>query len=962
MEINVIIPCYNIQNYIGRCLDSLLSQTIGFENLEIILVNDASTDDTLDYLKQFEKEHSDNVIVVNCDENSGAASARNIGMQYATCRYVTFVDADDCIAPDMLLLLKEKIESCDADMAECDYSLFKTDSERILVNDEGYICYDLTDTAQRKDYIIRHGVRSAVWGRLYNRRFLESVGASFIPDMYFEDVVYSGKLMLEYRKVVCLNAKLYFYFDNTNGLISSVNYEKARGAVKAVRELITEILAEQKLTEIFRECFAEIEYYCILKNYLDPLRQVINLKSDDRSKEIMFYKDSLIEMFSNAERNVYLSEIAGKNELVALLVKMLNMHSKVTVKIIGGLGNQMFCYSYGKMLADYLGASLCLDITDYYYGYFRRYLLDYFTINDCSRIWYRLDNPTYAENINLPVGLLESYDLIFNVDEIDSTEKLFNEVKGHKNIYVYGYGGVHFLDRKNVEKLQDDFKPVLKNFFYEDFLNEIADKNSVSVHIRRTDFLTLGWNDNSENFYNAAMNYFRKSLEKPYFYIFSDDNEWTKSKFGKFNDCICIDSMGGETQSLYDMLAMAACRYHIITRKSTFGKWASMLCNYPNSITVCEKEDDIAQGEFRNINMIFLDKEEIKKLSIIQNEGSEKIEKDSDREADFNKTQFNVISNNTEVSLKTIENFILDNKNEEALSEISRYAFSRQYYEKKEYHDLMVKLCEYKSVAYTQFGTPELAADALDAYRLNGGIINYDFLYNSAVNELMNGRKLHAICYGATAKSLYEESDIEELLNLDNPKTEYENISDNNDELNVCLRSEKEIYDCFYKAEAVVREKVKLIMLTAYCPSSINKYFISIGQLLKKLGYSVYIWTLGTDDSEILKKEIASNSILISDFSETCIKSGILPEIFLKPSSESDIDRFYFGQYGEKELHRIAENTMGYIVPDCHEFNGINETKERIINWDNNVNDDDVVYGTVSLLEAIMYKIDFMSV
>ena len=108
-KISVIIPCYNAQAYIPRCLHSIFSQTIGMETLEIILVNDASTDHTLDILLQFENKFPDSVIVVNLEQNIRQGGARNVGLSYASGEYVAFLDADDWIHPDFYSTLYSEL-------------------------------------------------------------------------------------------------------------------------------------------------------------------------------------------------------------------------------------------------------------------------------------------------------------------------------------------------------------------------------------------------------------------------------------------------------------------------------------------------------------------------------------------------------------------------------------------------------------------------------------------------------------------------------------------------------------------------------------------------------------------------------------------------------------------------------------------------------------------------------------
>ncbi len=99
--ISIIIPCYNVQSYIDRCFQSLLAQTIDFDRLEIILVDDCSTDATWEKLTAIEAAYPESVMIIHCDENGHQGTARNIGLTYASAPYIGFVDSDDWIEPDM---------------------------------------------------------------------------------------------------------------------------------------------------------------------------------------------------------------------------------------------------------------------------------------------------------------------------------------------------------------------------------------------------------------------------------------------------------------------------------------------------------------------------------------------------------------------------------------------------------------------------------------------------------------------------------------------------------------------------------------------------------------------------------------------------------------------------------------------------------------------------------------------
>ena len=121
LKISIIIPCYNVEKYIDKCMNSILNQTIGIENLEIILVDDKSTDNTVERLKQYEVAYPEQIMLILCEKNGRQGTARNIGMSYATGEYISFVDSDDWIRKDMYEILMTLIEETNADIVQFDF-------------------------------------------------------------------------------------------------------------------------------------------------------------------------------------------------------------------------------------------------------------------------------------------------------------------------------------------------------------------------------------------------------------------------------------------------------------------------------------------------------------------------------------------------------------------------------------------------------------------------------------------------------------------------------------------------------------------------------------------------------------------------------------------------------------------------------------------------------------------------
>jgi len=118
-KISIIIPCYNAEKYIDRCIQSVANQTIGIECLQIICVDDASTDNSVYKLMEWEKRYPDNLCLIRLDENRRQGYARNLALDYAEGEYIFLVDADDWIEPDALETMYNIADSGHMDVVAC---------------------------------------------------------------------------------------------------------------------------------------------------------------------------------------------------------------------------------------------------------------------------------------------------------------------------------------------------------------------------------------------------------------------------------------------------------------------------------------------------------------------------------------------------------------------------------------------------------------------------------------------------------------------------------------------------------------------------------------------------------------------------------------------------------------------------------------------------------------------------
>jgi glycosyltransferase involved in cell wall biosynthesis len=197
-----------------------LKQTIGFENLEVILVNDASTDNTLAKITEIEKNHPENVILVSLEQNRGLSAVRNIGLEYASADYIGYVDSDDWIEPDMYEKLFNAIEKHDCDFVEgyWDSAIDEKHRDKVkILGREGF--YDLTDDKTREKFIGNQIALTSVWDKLYKKNFIVDNNIFFPEGLHYEDIFFSYLTFLYADSYYRINEPLYHYFVNQNGIV-----------------------------------------------------------------------------------------------------------------------------------------------------------------------------------------------------------------------------------------------------------------------------------------------------------------------------------------------------------------------------------------------------------------------------------------------------------------------------------------------------------------------------------------------------------------------------------------------------------------------------------------------------------------------------------------------------------------------------------------------------------------------
>ena len=371
-KISLIIPCYNVENCVSRCLDSIERQTIGIEHLEIILVDDASTDSTLYYLEQFEKKYPEQVIVVVCAENGKLGTARNIGMSYATGKYISFVDSDDVLDLTMLEKMYDKIVEYDCDVVESDFKKFSTENEICLTRTKKD-CYIKIDSVETRRKFILGSTKTAVWGRLYKREFLEENGLKFLEKIFYEDCHFSGLAMFLHKSYYFIGETLYYYYQNPNGIIKSKDAKKIQQEIEVEKRLLADLEERGMLKQIQQDYGSEFEFYIICKCYFDALNYIFAHDFENWREMIEYFKNGLLSICPNADQNPYLNITDMQNPSLGVHIDFLKGRETRTEKAFSNSGEKriilMNTHEYINMGDHLITEATRKLISDYYPDY-----------------------------------------------------------------------------------------------------------------------------------------------------------------------------------------------------------------------------------------------------------------------------------------------------------------------------------------------------------------------------------------------------------------------------------------------------------------------------------------------------------------------------------------------------------------------------------------------------------------
>lgn len=246
--VTVVVPCHNAENFIDNCLTSLNAQT--YQNLQIILVDDNSCDNTFQLLSSYSQAHPKFEVIKSM--GNGVSCARNTGIENAKGDYITFVDCDDFVSPHHIELMVCELVKNQADAVVVDFKRVRENrkiSKLNFTNIKKYKTESFLKLDALKEYLSQKKFEFSVWNKLYSKKILTNFNVRFLPGcQYNEDSLFNYKFFKHANKTVLAHCTTYFYVQRSNSLVHRPFTESKLDAFMSLNNIIKD--AYENLPEI----------------------------------------------------------------------------------------------------------------------------------------------------------------------------------------------------------------------------------------------------------------------------------------------------------------------------------------------------------------------------------------------------------------------------------------------------------------------------------------------------------------------------------------------------------------------------------------------------------------------------------------------------------------------------------------------------------------------------------------
>lgn len=300
MKLSIVVPVYNMAagNKLQFCLDSLVNQTIA--DYEIIAVDDASTDESLTILKEYEAKYPWKFRAVQSYENRRQGGARNMGLELAKGNWVGFVDSDDWVAHDMYEKLVRKAEETGADVVGCDYNMTSIQSMeigKVVTNNTK----EQTGILNHEKYALLVMNPGSMVIKIYSREVIEANHLRFPEKTFYEDNCASPIWMLHFTHFEKVEEPLYYYYQHDESTVHEISMEKCEARLLMGKRLIE----ESRKCGFYKPYRQEFEFAFSKLYYMNTLFTYMIGMKHPRLDFLKLIAKGMQEEFPEFQNNVY---------------------------------------------------------------------------------------------------------------------------------------------------------------------------------------------------------------------------------------------------------------------------------------------------------------------------------------------------------------------------------------------------------------------------------------------------------------------------------------------------------------------------------------------------------------------------------------------------------------------------------------------------------------------------------
>lgn len=267
-KVSVIVPFYNVEGYIEKCLETLVNQTL--QDIEIIVVNDGSQDRSVNIVKKFQSNYPEKIVYLE-KENGGLSDARNYAIPYAKGEYIAFLDSDDYVEKDMYKKMYDLAVKENSDMVECDFCWEYPDKTR---KDIGEIYRGTNEMIEK--------IRVVAWNKLIKKEILEDTKIQFPKGYRYEDVEFTYKLIPYIKNVSFLKEECIHYIQR-DGSISNSQNERT----KEIFDVLEHVLQYYKEIGIYEKYKTELEYIYTRYAFCSSLRRISKIQDETVQENLL---------------------------------------------------------------------------------------------------------------------------------------------------------------------------------------------------------------------------------------------------------------------------------------------------------------------------------------------------------------------------------------------------------------------------------------------------------------------------------------------------------------------------------------------------------------------------------------------------------------------------------------------------------------------------------------------------